>query len=286
PSSSPTRRSSDLFDIVAFLFSLLFGKSDGGHLWLAIGTARNVVVVQGQGIFTGQFFYTNSGLMRSFVGQPRSAGHIADGINSFHAGLAGFLINFDGPFFVLNTDLIQTYIFHIARNAHGRKHHIGFDHFLIVTAFDGYFYAVTIFFYLLNGAAGADVHAFFLKDLAQFFAHIFILNMHQRIFQLYDRYFRTNSIIEIGKLNTYGAGPDDHHFLRFILKLHGFFGVDDRFAINLDIWQLPGTSTRGDNKILCLYLFTGFTLFINNLDLVLRFKDIRTFKDLNFIVLH
>src|SRR5699024_788622 len=180
----------------------------------------------------------------------------------------------------------QTDAFNITGNTYSRKYHIGFNYFFTFRCLDRCLNAFAFFLYLFYGTLGHHVDAFFLVDLTKLFSNVLVFYRYNILLEFNQSYFSAYSIIEIRKLYTNSAGPNNHQLFRLFIQLYGFFVINDHLAVNFQIRQLPGTCTRSNDKILSLNLVFSLVLVINYFYLILRLKNSFAFKDFYFVGLH
>src|SRR3546814_2183708 len=65
-------------DLITGIHSCLFGKTYRGDFRLAIGTTRDIIVIQRCWVFSGDLFHTNDSFSRRYVGQRRAGYDVAD----------------------------------------------------------------------------------------------------------------------------------------------------------------------------------------------------------------
>src|SRR5690606_13949144 len=115
------------FDVVTGFFRGFFGETYRGHLRLALGTAWYVALVDGLRRQARELLDEIDALVRGFVGQPRGADDITDGIYAFHLGGVGVAVHLDHAAFGFHADFVEVEAFHIAGHTHGRQNDVGFD---------------------------------------------------------------------------------------------------------------------------------------------------------------
>src|SRR5207253_6428552 len=106
-------------DLATVLFRSRLGQTDGSNLRLAIGAARNEVLVHGMRMQALDRLDADHALMLGLVRQHRRARDVADGVDARHVGLAES-IDRDGAALDLHAELFQAEIFGVADHADRR----------------------------------------------------------------------------------------------------------------------------------------------------------------------
>src|SRR6185437_8437756 len=96
-------------------------ETNGRHLRLAIGAARNQVLVHGVGVQPLDGLDADDALMLRLVGQHRRPRDIADGIDAGHIGFA-VAIDHDAAAIGFDAELLKSEILDIADNTDRRDH--------------------------------------------------------------------------------------------------------------------------------------------------------------------
>ena len=103
--------------------------------------------------------------------------------------------------------------------------------------------------------------------------------------KFYNRDFRTNRGVHIGKFHSDGTCTDDNHTFGLFFQNHCFAVVDYFFTIDWHVGQTFGPTTSGNNDVLCTVLGFG-ALGIRYLYLFVRCQNAISVDDSDFIFFH
>src|SRR5450631_1792458 len=113
-------------DLTAALLCRRLGEPDRGYLRIAIGAARNEVLVHGVRMQTLDGLDAYHALMLGLVRQHRRPRDVAYGVDAGHAGRT-IAVDHDAAAVGLDAEFFQSEIFDITGHADRRNHPVEFD---------------------------------------------------------------------------------------------------------------------------------------------------------------
>src|ERR1700704_1110816 len=123
-------------DLTPALFGPRFREPDRGNLRIAIGAARNEILVGGMRMQALDGLDANHAFMLGLVRQHRWPRDVADGVDAGYIGLA-VTIDHDAAAVGLGAEFFKPEIFDVADHADGGNHPLEFDRLRLLAVVDG-----------------------------------------------------------------------------------------------------------------------------------------------------
>src|SRR6266851_3766950 len=238
-------------DFTAALLCRRLGEADRGYLRIAIGAARNEVLVHGVRMQTLDGLDAYHAFVLGLVRQHRGTSDVAYGVDAGHAGPA-VAIDHDAAAFGLDAEFFQSEIFDIADHADSRNHPIEFDRLRLLAVVDGGDHAVGLFFELCHLGIGEDLDALLLEPLARQTCDFSIFHRQYLRQHLDHGHLGAHGVEERREFDANRAGADHQQRLRHLLRDHRLEVSPDQFLVGLEPRQHARPRAGRQNNVLGL----------------------------------
>ncbi len=162
-------------------------------------------------------------LVMRHVGQPRGADHVADGVDSRHAGdVAVLRVGLDVVLDDLQLEVVGDEPLDIAQNADRHQHHLGLDGDLALGRLELGLDPRVGLFDLGRLGAGQDRQPALGEAFLQGGGDVFVFAGQDPVEQLDDRDLGADRVVEIAEFQADRPAADDEHRLRPGRQRHRF----------------------------------------------------------------
>ena len=195
-------------DVVALVPGLLLGVSERRDLWLAVGDARDHVVVDRHGLGTRDGLGGDDALGLGSVGQHELGRAVPDGVDARHIG-AHEVVHGDGAAFgELHAGGLQPEPLGARGESDGLQHPVGLQHPCIAALGrgDGDLDLVTGVVDGVHLGGRHDLHTHLLVGAGELLGDLGVLVGNHAVQELHDRHLGTVVGQYVGELRADGAG--------------------------------------------------------------------------------
>ncbi len=266
-------------DLAPVLARLRLGLAERGDLRVAVGAARDRVVVDRHRLVLGDRLRRQFGLRVGGVGQRELADDVADRVDARHAGLHVLVDGDVAPLVRLDAGCLQPDVVAVRDEACGEQHAIDLDrprlplprrgrprlrprrvfppHLDPLAAGrrrdgDGDLAAADLRAVHLRG--GEELDAAPRHRPLQLGAHLLVLERDGARQELDDRGVDAVGVVGRGELDADRPGADDQHRTRLVLDAPDLLGGDDVLAVEVHAGQRPHARAGGDDDVPALDL--------------------------------
>ncbi|MGY3082320.1 hypothetical protein ACVWZZ_008728 [Bradyrhizobium sp. LM6.10] len=239
-------------DLAATLLGLGFGEADGGHLRLAIGAARDQVLVHGMRVQALDRLDADHAFMLGLVREHRGTRDVADGIDAGDVGVA-VAVDHDDAAIGFDAELFEAEILDIADDADRRDHplELGRDR-LALAVVDGGDDAVGLLLQLRDLGRGHDLDALLLETLAGKAGDLGVLDRQDLRQHLDHGDLGAHGVEERGEFDSDRAGADHQQRFRHPLGHHRLEIGPDQLLVGLEPRQHARPRAGRHDDVFCL----------------------------------
>src|SRR5205807_10329295 len=102
----------------------------------------------------------------------------------------------------------------------------------------------------VNLRIGVYVDDFLLEDARELFRYFLVFHRQQLQHHVHECYLGTTAGEDGGELASHRPCSDDQHRLRHLAQQQDVIGVDDAFAVGLDVRQVLRYGAHGQDDVL------------------------------------
>src|SRR5690625_2856206 len=238
--------------LVSGFLSLLFRQSHRSDLGMAVGTARDQVLVERMYILTGNGLDAQDTLVAGLVCQHRRAGHVTDGVDA-RLLRAAEAVGHDDASLDLHPGAFEVQVLDVADDSNGGNHVFDLDRLaLALLRLDRAGDQVRALFQLADLRRGQNLDALLLQTLPCVSGNFLVLCRQDLRQQLDDGDLGAESAEETGELDADRPRPSDQERLRHALGHHRLEVGPDLLLVGLDARQHARTGAGRQDDVLGL----------------------------------
>src|SRR2546421_2833551 len=278
---APQREFADL-DFETLVPGLFLGEAEAGNLRIAIGCARDAIVVERFRILTGDDLHDVLALVIGDMRQQEIADDIAGGVDIRVPG-AVVLVGFDVALLDLDVQLVQAEALGDALAPDRHQQPLALDRLGLVAELDAdrHLAVRRLQALWLHLPTGEHLDASLREHLRQLLPNLGVFLWQQSGKELDQGDVPTVTVVDTGKLGADRAGADDHDRLRHLIQVDGVIAVDHPVAIHVEPGQRLGPRAGRHHHVLGVdHLAT-----VLDYDLVLRLDDALALEDGDLVLL-
>ena len=235
-------------DVKTGFLGLLLRVAHARDFGRTVGATGDVVVVQGLGVVSGDFFHAGDAFRRSHVGKRLALDYVANGEVAGDVG-GVVVVGHNNAALGLDAHGLQANVLDVGGHAHGRQHHVAFDFVLALGVLVGHHASGALGVHVGHLGSGFNGDAVFLEGALQLLRNVFVLVGHNAGQVLHHGHLGAHGAVHVCELHADGARPHNDHGLGLLGQGHGLAVPNDFYAVLLQSGQFAGPTAGGNQDV-------------------------------------